>query len=108
MVQKFTTNCDFAGKKIPVTLYIGNPAAGAHPLAFQNRWLGKEKGGAVPNDIMESFTKLKNISDSSKISFEELCKYVIEELEANNNLEADFNKASGFSDPKKKLAGGTN
>lgn len=102
MVQKFTTNCDFAGKKIPVTLYIGNPSVGSHPLAFQSKWLNKEKGGAIPNDIMESFTKLKNISDSSCISFEKLCKYVIDELEANNKLEDDFNKASEFSDPKKK------
>lgn len=101
MVQKFTTKCDFNGKKLPVTLYVGNPAAGTHPLAFQNRWLGKEKGGSVPSNIMESFTKLKNISDNGRISFEELCKYVIDELQASNALEADFNKASQISNPKK-------
>ncbi len=101
MVQKFTTNCDFNGKKLPVTLYIGNPSPGSHPLAFQNRWLGKEKGGAVPNDIMESFTKLKAISDNGRVSFEELCKYVIEELQSSHNLEKDFNKASELSAPKK-------
>ncbi len=98
MAQKFTTNCDFNGKKIPVVLYIGNPALGSHPLAFQNRWLNKEKGGNVPSEVMDSFDKLVKISESSRISFEELCKYVIEELESSRKLEADFNKASQFSD----------
>ena len=100
MVQKFTTNCDFNGVKTPVTLYIGNPSPGSHPLAFQNKWLNKEKGGNVPNEIMESFEKLKNIAENSRISFEELCKYVVEELQASNSLEVDFNRASQLSDPK--------
>ncbi len=99
MVQKFTTNCDFNGKKAPVTLYIGNPSPGSHPLAFQNKWLGKEKGGNVPGEIMESFLKLRDISEKSRVSFEELCKYVVEELQANNSLESDFNKASELSAP---------
>jgi len=101
MVQKFTTNCDFGGKKLPVTLYIGNPSPGSHPLAFQNKWLSKEKGGNVPNDIMESFTKLKAISDNGRVSFEELCKYVIDELQSSRSLEADFNKSTELAAPKK-------
>ncbi len=100
MVQKFTTNCDINGKKLPVTLYIGNPSPGSHPLAFQNRWLNNEKGGSVPSDIMDSFTKLKEISDNGRISFEELCKYVIEELQSANLLEADYEKGSELSKPK--------
>ncbi len=97
MVQKFTTNCDFNGKKVPVTLYIGNPSTGSHPLSFQSRWLSKEKGGSIPQDIMDSFAKLKDISDNGRISFEELCKYVIDELESSSNLKNDFNKASQLS-----------
>jgi|LauGreSBDMM110SN_4_FD.fasta_scaffold04577_4 hypothetical protein len=104
MVQKFTTNCDFNGSKAPVTLYIGNPAAGSHPLAFQNKWLGKEKGGNVPAEIMESFLKLRELSEKSRVSFEELCKYVVEELQANNSIQADFNKASELSSSPKKDA----
>ncbi|NBV05628.1 MAG: DUF2610 domain-containing protein [Proteobacteria bacterium] len=102
MAQKFTTNCDFAGKKIPVTLYIGNPSPNSHPLAFQEKWLSKEKGGNIPNEIMESFTKLKKIADNSKIPFEELCKYVVDELNASSALEKDFNKASQLSKPKEE------
>ncbi len=101
MVHKFTAKCDFSGKKVPVTLYIGNPSPNTHPLEFQNRWLSKEKGGAVPHDIMESFTKLQQISNESKVSFEELCKYVIEELRSSGDIENDFNKATLFSDPQK-------
>ena len=100
MAQKFTTNCEFGGKKIPVTLYIGNPAPNLHPLAFQGKWLNKEKGGNIPNGIMQSFEKLKNIADGSKLSFEELCKYVVEELNSSGALEKDFNKASQLSQPK--------
>ncbi len=100
MVQKFTAKCDFGGRKIPVTLYIGNPSPNTHPLEFQNRWLSKEKGGAVPSDIMESFNKLQKISNESKVSFEELCKYVIDELQSSGEIENDFNKATQFSDPK--------
>lgn len=100
MVQKFTANCDFNGKKVPVTLYIGNPAGGSHPLAFQNRWLSKERGGNIPQDIMNSFGKLKNISDNGRISFEELCKYVIDELRSSDSMESDFNKASQLSSDK--------
>ena len=98
MVQKFTTHCDFNGTKAPVTLYIGNPSPNSHPLAFQNKWLEKEKGGNVPEEIMESFLKLKEIAETSHISFEELCQYVVEELDANSRMEEDFNRASEFSD----------
>lgn len=101
MVKKFTTNCDFGGKTAPVTLYVGDPSPDSHPLAFQNKWLGATKGGSVPNDIMESFAKLKTISEKNRVSFEELCGYVIEELNSSNSIEKDANKAKEFSDKKK-------
>lgn len=100
MTQKFTTNCNFSGRKVPVTLYIGNPSVGSHPLEFQNRWLNKNKGGEVPPEIMESFLKLKQVSDKDRIPFEELVKYVIDELQSSSTLESDFNKASQISAPK--------
>jgi hypothetical protein len=84
MVKKFTYSCDFAGKKYPVTFYIGNAAKGEHPIAFQSNWLSKEKGGIVPKDLMESLEKLKEISDNSKVPFEELCEYVIQEINLSN------------------------
>lgn len=102
MVKKFTTNCEFPGSQAPVTFFIGESYIGAHPLAFQSRWLNKEKGGNVPTDIMESFSKLKDIADRNKVSFEELCGFVIDEINARNGLEADVKKASALSKADKK------
>lgn len=99
MVKKFTTNCDFAGKKFPVTFYVGESAVDNHPLGFQSKWLGKERGGNVPQDIMDAFAKLKAIADKSKVSFEELCGHVIDELKSNNDLQKDVKMATAFSKP---------
>lgn len=82
MVKKFDFPCDFSGKKHLVTFYIGNPAIGIHPIAFQSKWLSSQKGGIVPKALVESLAKLKEIADQNKISFEELCGFVSEELEA--------------------------
>jgi hypothetical protein len=102
MVHKFVINCDFSGKKIPVTFYIGNPSPqSTHPLSFQSNWLSKQKGGNVPAEIMDSFARLKEVSMNSKISFEELCKYVVDELQANASFESDFNRAKELSRNKK-------
>ena len=81
MVKKFSYLCDFAGKKNPVTFYIGDAATGNHPIGFQSNWLAKERGGAVPKDLMDSLMRLKEIADTQKVSFEDLCEYVIKEIE---------------------------
>lgn len=98
MVKKFTANCSFGGRTAPVTLYVGNPSNGVHPLNFQSKWLSDIKGGTIPSNIMDSFAKLAEISQKNKVSFEELCSYVIEELKANSTLEKDQKKASEFTD----------
>lgn len=84
MVKKFTYICDFSGKKSPVTFYIGDAAKGNHPIGFQSKWLDKEKGGVVPKNLMESLLKLKEISDTQKVPFEDLCQYVIDEINLGN------------------------
>lgn len=101
MVKKFTTNCNFAGSKQPVTFFIGDAFNGVHPLAFQSRWLSKEKGGNIPNDIMDSFSKLKDVADRNAIPFEDLCAFVIDEINAKNTLVSDVNRANELSAPKK-------
>lgn len=89
MVKKFVANCDAPSGPVPVTLYIGNPATGNHPLNFQNRWLSDTKGVNVPLNIMRSFAKLVEISEKHRVPFEELCGYVIEELKATNSIVED-------------------
>ncbi|MBL6665100.1 MAG: DUF2610 domain-containing protein [Rickettsiales bacterium] len=97
MVKKFTANCNFGGQVAPVTLYVGNPSKGNHPLAFQSKWLSSERGGTIPSNIMESFAKLSDIADKNKVPFEDLCAYVIDEIQANKSLETDANRAQELS-----------
>lgn len=106
MIRKFTIPCDFSGKKIPVTFYIGNAAIGGHPIGFQSAWLGREKGGVVPENLMTSLEKLKEISDKNKVPFADLCSYVIDEVnsfhQAIDNLQENNRIAdSANKDPNK-------
>ncbi len=91
MIKKFTINCNFTGQKAPVDFYIGDPALGTHPLNFQNRWLNA-KGGEVPKNFMDTFTEIQKISERNKVSFEELCTYVLEEIRLNKEIEDQSNK----------------
>ncbi len=102
MVKKFTANCNFGSQVTPVTLYIGDPADGSHPLGFQSKWLGKEKGGSIPESIMDSFAKIADISKKSRVSFEELCSYLIEETNSTKSLQKDVEKASSLGSNSKK------
>lgn len=97
MVKKFNANCDFGGQTSSVTLYVGDPAAGSHPLNFQSKWLSKERGGNIPESIMNPFFKLAQIAEENRISFEELSAYVIDEINSNNNLANDAKKATELS-----------
>ncbi len=97
MVKKFTANCDFGGQKVPVTLYIGDPFDGSHPLGFQSRWLSKERKGTIPQDIMDSFEKLVEISKKNRVPFADLCEYVIAELRSGDSLVHDAAQATALS-----------
>lgn len=77
MVKKFTVPCNFGGTIAPFTIYIGDPEVSHHPLHFQAEWLGKHRGGNIPGDVMESISKLYELSKKNNVSFEELCVYAI-------------------------------
>ncbi len=76
-MKRFTIPCDFGGKRSPFHVYIGEPNPKNHPLQFQADWLSKERGGAIPPEVMESFEKLHKISIEQDVSFEELCVYAL-------------------------------
>ncbi|RZI47741.1 DUF2610 domain-containing protein [Rickettsiales endosymbiont of Peranema trichophorum] len=76
-MKKLTIPCDFHGVNAPFTVYIGNPEPAHHPLQFQSQWLSKERGGAIPQEFMESLQKIKEIADRNNVSFEELCTYAL-------------------------------
>ncbi len=103
MVKKFTANCDFGGQKSPVTLYVGEPAPNSgHPLSFQSKWLSQTRGGNIPADIMDSFAKLADIATKNRVSFEDLCAYVIDELKSSSTLEADAKQGNSIADQEDK------
>jgi translation initiation factor 2B subunit (eIF-2B alpha/beta/delta family) len=106
MVKKFTVPCDFSGKKFPITFYVGDAVVGNHPIGFQSKWLSDERGGTVPKELMDSLAKLKEISDQNKVSFEELCAYVIDEINITNANSATKEKKKKLSSEaiKKKQA----
>ncbi|HSQ97335.1 MAG TPA: DUF2610 domain-containing protein [Rickettsiales bacterium] len=91
-MKSFGIPCDFNGQKQTILFYIGAPHPDQHPIYFQSNWLSSMKGGVVPNDIMESISKLHGLSKKYKVSFEELCYYAINV--ANGNIE---NNNKGFS-----------
>ncbi len=76
-MKRFTIPCEFGGKKLPFDLYIGAPNPKNHPLQHQSGWLAAERGGTIPQDVMDSFDKLHKISIENNVVFEELCVYAL-------------------------------
>ncbi|MBN66099.1 MAG: hypothetical protein CMM94_00820, partial [Rickettsiales bacterium] len=76
-MKRFTVPCDFGGQKHPFHVYIGEPHPKKHPLQNQAWWLSNERGGTIPQDVMDSFEKLFKISQENNVSFEDLCVYAL-------------------------------
>lgn len=87
MVKRFDIPCNFGGQMAPVTLYIGDPRQENHPLQFQNNWLSSTKGGQIPQDVMDSIAKIRDLAIKNNIVFEDLCYFAVKK--ANGTLEAD-------------------
>lgn len=83
MIKEFSINCNFKTTKAPVTFYVGDPSDDNHPIYFQSKWLSEKKGGSVPKEILDSFTELQKIAIKNHVSFQELCAFVIEEINSN-------------------------
>lgn len=81
---KFTVPCDFNGIKAPFTFYAGSPEPKHHPIEHQANWLMKERGGSVPQEVMESLAKLKELSEKNGVPFQELCDYAFTAATAYN------------------------
>ncbi|MCH2548341.1 MAG: DUF2610 domain-containing protein, partial [Alphaproteobacteria bacterium] len=78
-MQHFMIPCDFGGRKAPFPIYVGEPKADSHPLHHQSWWLSSERGGSIPQEVMDSFEKLHTIAKENNVSFEELCVYAMGE-----------------------------
>ncbi len=88
-MKKFSVPCIFGNVKAPFTVYIGNPEPEHHPLHFQSEWLSKVRGGTISKEVMDSITKLYELSKKNHIPFEELCVYAFNEEEAHKELDID-------------------
>lgn len=78
-MQHFMIPCDFGGRKAPFPIYVGEPKSDSHPLHHQSWWLNSERGGSIPQEVMDSFEKLHKIALENNVSFEELCVYAMGE-----------------------------
>mgnify|MGYP000751775533 CR=1 FL=1 len=76
-MKKFSVPCNFNGVSAPFTIYVGNPRQDHHPIHFQSDWLSKERGGNVPQEVMDSLARLKDIAAKNGVSFEDLCVYAL-------------------------------
>lgn len=97
-MKRFTIPCDFNGVKHPFHVYIGEPHPKKHPLQFQSSWLSSERGGTIPQDVMDSFEKLFKISQENNVSFEDLCVYALGQA-AQENQSGSTPPASGTTPP---------
>lgn len=76
-MKRFTIPCDFGGQKAPFHIYVGEPDPSKHPIMNQANWLSSERGGSVPQEVMDSFQKLHDIAKENNVSFEDLCVYAL-------------------------------
>lgn len=76
-MKKFTVPCQFGPQTSPFTIYIGNPKKDNHPIQNQAHWLSKERGGKIPEKVMDSLDKLRDLAEKNNVSFEDLCVYAL-------------------------------
>lgn len=114
-MKRFTVPCDFAGEKHDFHVYIGRPSTLSHATYYQTLWLKEERGGVVPEDVIDSFNKLYDIAVECDVNYEDLCVYALGEAEdevvrvslkasEGNVLHIDFEKARKMAEKSKKSA----
>ncbi|CAL7963690.1 hypothetical protein MIDIC_70056 [Alphaproteobacteria bacterium] len=79
-VVKMDVPCDFGGRVAKVAIYIGSPKMDQHPIFFQAKFIQSERGGTIPQEIMDSLEKLQKLALEHGVPFEELCKYALTSL----------------------------
>jgi hypothetical protein len=55
-------------------VFIGAPAPGAHPLAYQAAWLREVHGAGIEAEALQAFERLLGVAREAGVSFEELCQ----------------------------------
>lgn len=76
-MKRFTVPVDFDGIKYPFHVYVTEVKWPKHPIEDQARWLKEIRGGIIPPEVMDSFTKLHKIAHDNNVSFVDLCVYAL-------------------------------
>lgn len=103
-MRKFNITCNFGATQAPFTVYIGKPEAKHHPLHFQAEWLSKNRGGTIPQAVMDSIAKLKDIAVKNNVDFEELCAYALDVANIEKEQKEQANSNSSNDKSGKMLA----
>lgn len=96
MVKKFTLNCKVGSQSSPIDFFVGDPNENSHPIGYQMKFLS-QMGVSVPEDAVNSLTKINEIAKRNRIPFEDLLDFVNNELNQEDHLNKAFEKASEFS-----------
>ena len=89
-MKKFNIKANFGGQEADFAIYVGTPQDGHHPLQFQAKWLSDERGGTIPDAVMDAVKQLYDLSKKNNVSFEDLCVYALgtaQEAQTTNNDE---------------------
>jgi len=76
-MKKFNIQANFGGQEANFAIYVGTPQDGHHPLQFQAKWLSDERGGTIPDAVMDAVKQLYDLSQKNNVSFEDLCVYAL-------------------------------
>ena len=99
-MKKLSIPCTFGPQNHSVDFYVGQPKVDKHPIQNQSSWLSSARGGAVPDNVMQSLEKLHDLSTKNRVNFADLCEYAVGTAGDNNAVE----QQEGDS---KKIAEGT-
>jgi tetratricopeptide (TPR) repeat protein len=86
-MKRFTVPCDFDGIKYPFWVYVTNVPWPNHPLANQARWLREERGGIIPQSVMDTFARLQKVAHENNISYVDLCMSALGTPESIESIE---------------------
>lgn len=76
-MKKFNIKANFGGQEADFAIHVGTPQDGHHPLQFQAKWLSDERGGTIPDAVMDAVKQLYDLSKKNNVSFEDLCVYAL-------------------------------
>ena len=73
MTKKIVIPCIIGGATSSAEFFVGSPAEGSDPIAFQTKWFSSAKKGAVSPEILKAIQDLYQLSEEANLSFEDLC-----------------------------------